>query len=136
LRIFIGAGNCVSCHPLPTFTDFAAHNTGVSQRGYEAAHGEGSFMALAIPDLATRNGEPDQYLPATAAHPNALEPFRRLPAAEAPGRADLGLWNVFANPDFPNPEHQKRPELQDMVLGPDDVAPLTAFLRALNEDYE
>jgi len=136
LRIFIGAGNCVSCHPLPTFTDFAAHNTGVSQRGYEAAHGEGSFMALAIPDLATRNGELDQHLPATAAHPNALEPFRRLPAAEAPGRADLGLWNVFANPDLPNPEHQKRPELQDMVLGPDDVAPLTAFLRALNEDYE
>jgi hypothetical protein len=28
------------------------------------------------------------------------------------------------------------PELPAMQLGPDDVAPLTAFLRALNEDYE
>ena len=28
------------------------------------------------------------------------------------------------------------PELADMQLGPDDVAPLAAFLRALNEDYE
>jgi cytochrome c peroxidase len=124
------------------------------------------------------------------------------------------MWNVFANPDFANPEHQKRlgklvcgsmgkdacrsatgndaalldgavglfktpglrdlghsgpylhdgsadtleevvqfyvdvsararagqlrnaaPELLDMQLEPDDVAPLAAFLRALNEDYE
>ena len=28
------------------------------------------------------------------------------------------------------------PELLDVHLGPDDVAPLAAFLRALNEDYE
>jgi cytochrome c peroxidase len=28
------------------------------------------------------------------------------------------------------------PELSDIHLGPEDVAPLAAFLRALNEDYE
>jgi cytochrome c peroxidase len=224
LRIFLrerssgagggGVGNCVACHPVPTFTDFAAHNTGVTQREYDAVHGEGSFAALPIPHLETRNADPDRYLPATTAHPHAAEPFRRVVAAEAPGHVDLGLWNLFANPDFGDARYQRRlartvcgalgaeacraaggdpatlldgavalfktpglrdlghsgpyfhdgsadtledvvqfyvdvsaqaragtlrnaaPELRDMDLGPEDVAPLAAFLRALNEDYE
>jgi cytochrome c peroxidase len=224
LRIFLrepgsggattGVGNCIACHPLPTFSDVRAHNTGVSQRGYDAAHGAGSFAALPIPDLTTRNAAFDTYLPATPAHPDAAGPFRREAAAEAPGATDLGLWNALANPDLPSAGHQRRlsrvacrsrgkaacramrndqaqlldasvglfktpglrdlghstpylhdgsadtledvvsfyveasalarngqlrnaaPELLDIHLGPDDVAPLAAFLRALNEDYE
>jgi len=101
-------GNCVACHPLPTFTDFRAHNTGVSQRAYDATHGEGSFVALAIPSLAARDATPDAFLPPTPQRPAASGRFRRRPAAGRPGEVDLGLWNVFANPDFPGRSHQRR----------------------------
>ena len=202
-----GIGNCVACHPAPFFTDFRVHNTGVSQREYDAVHGDGSFFALAIPDLATRDLDPNQWLPATEQHPDALEPFRSVPFALNPELADLGVWNIFANPDFPEPQDRlkqtlcfklkprrrcahdvlleraigafKTPGLRDLshsapyqhngqfdslegviqfyrgvselaragelrngaapianiALLPEDVAPLAAFLRSLNEDY-
>jgi cytochrome c peroxidase len=209
-----GVGNCLACHPLPRFTDFRAHNTGIAQRGYDAVHGEGSFLGLPVPDLATRNADPVAYLPASRGFPDGLGPFRRIPSLERPGEADLGMWNVYANPFFPARRHQRRlmqaicramgrarcrqvrtdqaamleaaiglfktpglrdlghsapylhdgsadtledvlrsyvrmseqaragqvrnaaPELAAMRLGEEDVAPLAAFLRALNEDYE
>lgn len=97
-----GIGNCVACHAPPEFTDSMMHNTGATQFEYDDIHGEGSFANLTIPDLAQREADPDAYLPVTAAHPNAAEPFRRPADASAPGQADLGVWNIFANPDFAN----------------------------------
>jgi len=98
------AGNCAACHPGPNFTDFRFHNTGVSQVEYDAANGDGSFAMLAIPTQAQRVANFDQYLPASANHPNASERFRH-PAVEGnPIQADLGLWNVYLNPDIPNPQ--------------------------------
>jgi cytochrome c peroxidase len=203
-----GVGNCAACHPAPLFTDFRLHNTGVSQLGYDEVHGDGSFLALDVPDLARRNLDPDAWLPATARHPNAREPFRAIPRHGNAGLVDLGAWNVFANPDFPGSQARlrralcleagprrrcdrerllaralatfKTPGLRDLshsapymhdgafdtledvigfyrraselarsgelrngaapiaeiVLAPEDVAPLAAFLRSLNEDYE
>ena len=90
-------GNCAACHVPPAFTDFRFHNTGATQDEYDAIHGPGRFAALAIPDLATRNADPARWLPATAAFPHAAEPFRAAPSAAAPGRTDLGLWNVWGN---------------------------------------
>ena len=215
LRIFLDRkrGNCVACHTPPRFTDFGFHNTGASQEEYDAMHGAGSFAALAIPDLTTRNADPDRYLPATAAHPQALEPFRAPASADAPGRTDLGVVEHLpqsGRPESPpaaqpaangvrvdgterrvqpvpgrarrrrnRPLQDARParpspsrtpictpaprttledvvrfyvtesalaragqlrngarELRAMQIGEDDVAPLAAFLRALNEDYE
>ncbi len=95
-----GFGNCVACHPAPTFTDFSFHNTGVTQLEYEAVHGAGSFAALAIPSLADRNADPNRWLPASGLHPNAAEPFRSPPSAAQPGRTDLGAWNVIGNLDL------------------------------------
>jgi hypothetical protein len=97
-------GNCLACHPAPNFTDLTFHNTGTTQNEYDAIHGNGSFMALAIPDLAARNANPNQYLPATEQHPGAQEPFRSIPSVANPALVDLGLWNIFANPDMPNPQ--------------------------------
>jgi hypothetical protein len=97
-------GNCVSCHPPPQFTDHKLHNTGVSQIEYDALHGSGAFAALEIPDLHTRNAEPNAYLPATAQHPNAVDRYRSAPSMDKPGFADLGVWNVFANADYPKPQ--------------------------------
>jgi hypothetical protein len=91
-----GVGNCAACHPAPLFTDFRLHNTGVSQLGYDEVHGDGSFLALDVPDLARRNLDPNAWLPATARHPNAREPFRAIPRHGDPGLVDLGAWNVFA----------------------------------------
>jgi cytochrome c peroxidase len=202
-----GVGNCVACHPAPLFTDFRVHNTGVSQLEYDAVHGEGSFGELAVPDLAARSLDPERWLPATEQHPNASEPFRSIPTAANPALADLGVWNIFANSDFPEPQTRlqralcaklkprrgcdpeillgralgafKTPGLRDLshsapyqhngefdtledvvtfyrevsdlaragelrngaapiagiALRPQDVTPLAAFMRALNEDY-
>ena len=56
------------------------------------------------PNKATRDAILDQYLPATEAHPAALEPFRGTPSLANPGVTDLGVWNVFDNPDMPTPQ--------------------------------
>ena len=198
-------GNCAVCHPPPDFTDFVFHNTGASQADYDAIHGEGAFKRVWIPDLAARESNYDAYLPPTANHPDAIGPFRRPPARTNASYMDLGLWNVFDNPDYPAPQDEleevltnefpnaatadallqstigavKTPTLRDLgqsepylhtgqmrtiedvlrfdqdfsrkarrgavrngdpqlqyeSVNDDAIAPLAAFLRALNEDY-
>ena len=98
------AGNCAACHQAPNFTDFVFHNTGASQAEYDAVNGAGAFAEIQIPNLTTRNQNYNQYLPASAAHPNASERFRREAMQGHPEYADLGLWNVYLNPDMPNPQ--------------------------------
>ena len=97
-------GNCIACHQAPDFSDFGFHNTGVTQAEYDAMHGQGAFGKLAIPDLAQRNQQYAAYLPATANHPDATGQFRDITRHDQPGHTDLGLWNVFANPDIPAPQ--------------------------------
>lgn len=104
LRIFFGAGNCVACHHPPQFTDYRLHNNGVSQATYDAVFGRGAFAALEVPGLAARNARFDAYLPPSPGHPHATARFRTAPAAAHPGHADLGVWNIFANPDVPKPQ--------------------------------
>jgi cytochrome c peroxidase len=97
-------GNCLGCHPPPAFTDFGFHNTGISQLEYDAAHGTGSFAQLTIPSAATRALDPAKWLPASSALPDGTGVFLSIPDAASPGRADLGLWNVLANPAVPDPQ--------------------------------
>ena len=106
-------GNCLACHAGPNFTDFKLHNTGTTQREYDSIHGVNSFAALTIPTLATRNGNYNGFLPATEVHPNASERFRAIPILADPALTDLGVWNVFANPDMPNPQEKIRAILCD-----------------------
>jgi hypothetical protein len=98
------AGNCAACHQAPDFSDFVFHNTGTSQVEYDGVHGSGAFAALAVPSLAQRNANFNAYLPVSTNHPNATESFRREASAANPNYADLGLWNVYLNPDMPNPQ--------------------------------
>jgi cytochrome c peroxidase len=98
------AGNCAACHQAPDFSDFVFHNTGVSQEEYDAANGSGAFMQLYVPGQAERVANFNAYLPASANHPNGLEVFRHAAVAGQPQYADLGLWNVYLNPDMPNPQ--------------------------------
>jgi hypothetical protein len=106
-------GNCIACHAAPSFTDFKLHNTGTTQREYDTIHGANQFAGLVIPNKATRDGNANQFLPATEAHPAALEPFRAIPSLASPGLTDLGVWNVFANPDMPAPQMKIRTILCD-----------------------
>jgi len=198
-------GNCLACHAAPNFTDFKLHNTGIAQNEYDDIHGNGSFMGLTIPTLATRTSND---LPATEDHPTATESFRSIPILANPALTDLGVWNIFLNPDMPNPQAKIRailcdehlpaacpadsvlldesiarfktpglrdlghsapymhngqfvtldnavgfyrgsssairagtlrngaPALQGIALIPADIAPLVAFLKSLNEDYQ
>jgi cytochrome c peroxidase len=112
-------GNCIACHAAPYFTDFSFHNTGATEEEYDASHGEGAFRRLFIPDLDYRNSRYEDFLPATAAHPTATGPFRRAPA-------DLGVWNIFANPEFPAAQEG----LQDL-LNADGRSPAEALRRTI-----
>ena len=105
-----GVGNCVACHAPPNFSDFGMHNTGVTQIEYDGLHGSGGFGALAIPGFDERAvpAIADQALPPTAAHPMRGGQFRAIASASAPGRTDLGAWNVFANEDFPRSQETVR----------------------------
>ena len=97
-------GNCAACHQAPHFSDFSFHNTGLTQINYDQAHGSGAFMRLDIPELLKRNEDYNRYLPATALHPKASSRFRNALNKDTPGITDLGLWNVYANPDMPAPQ--------------------------------
>jgi cytochrome c peroxidase len=98
------AGNCAACHQAPDFSDFQFHNTGVSQQEYDGAHSSGAFLNLFIPTNAQRLANFDAYLPASPTHPNASEAFRHSADANNPSYADLGLWNIYLNPDILNPQ--------------------------------
>ena len=198
-------GNCTACHTPPDFTDRSFHNNGASQEEYDSVHGDGAFNRLAIPSYAERSRHPERYLPATPQHPSATEIFRTPPNAANPRAADLGMWNIFANPDYPEPQAALRkivcpgdsscdprqalprtialfrtptlrdledsapfmhtgrfqtiedvlryyirtsdlarhgairngaPELGGINIDEQDIVPLAAFLRSLNEDYD
>jgi cytochrome c peroxidase len=71
---------------------------------YDAANGSGSFMNLYVPGNTERMANFDTYMPASAAHPNASEAFRHEAVPGSPQFADLGMWNIYQNPDVPNPQ--------------------------------
>lgn len=98
------AGNCAACHQAPDFSDFQFHNNGIAQEEYDAANGAGAFMNLVVPTNVQRLANFNAYLPPSPNHPNASESFRHEAVAGQPQYADLGLWNVYLNPDMPNPQ--------------------------------
>ena len=100
----VNVGNCATCHTLPAFTDFIFHNTGAAQEEYDAIHGLGAFNLVDVPGLSMRQTNYDAFLPPTPNHPYATGKFEKPPSLDHVGEVDLGLWNVYANPDFPAPQ--------------------------------
>ena len=121
------AGNCAACHTPPHFTDFKFHNTGATQDSYDTVHGAGAFARLSIPSYAERQRAPEAYLPVTTLHPNASGIFRSPANASDPRLADLGMWNVYANDDFPEPQQPMQALMCASVAPctPDEVLPRT-----------
>src|SRR6185369_15054809 len=99
---------CIACHPAPKFTDFGFHNTGAAQDEYDFIHGSGAFNEITVPNFATRRNNYNGFLPPTPTHPNATGMFFAIPSKTRVGYTDLGLWNVFANPDMPVPQERIR----------------------------
>ncbi|MCB9833147.1 MAG: hypothetical protein H6807_11800 [Planctomycetes bacterium] len=116
-----GIGNCVACHHAPEFSDFGFHNVGIAQEDYDAIHGAQAFAQLVIPDLTTRDADPDLWLPASAARPNGMGSFLSVPTPLDAQRTDLGMWNVFANDVVPAPQQA----LRDILLAQTGLDPNT-----------
>jgi hypothetical protein len=131
MKTFFTSGKCIQCHSAPDFTDHLFHNTGVSQADYDQIHGAGSFMKLDVPNLAKRNAQADLFLPPTPENPFAKSLFRSAPSREDSRRADLGVWNVFANPAMPKPQSQLRTaicqslEVNCDILSDDEILQLS-----------
>jgi hypothetical protein len=123
----IAAGNCATCHPAPHFTDFKFHNTGETQEEYDTIHGQGSFAQIFIPDFRTRQANFDAFLPPTPRHPQAQGPFLSIPSLDKPGLTDLGLWNIYANPDIPKPQQR----ITRLLCGEQPCPPAKALPRAI-----
>lgn len=111
-------GNCVACHTPPRFTDDLFRNTGVTQAEYDAEHAVGAFFDMPIPSLAERSATPGIYLPASPTKPLAPEALRHRARGVYPDLADLGVWNVFANPLMPDAQAPVRAALE-AAIGPD-----------------
>lgn len=107
-KIFSSRGQCIQCHTPPDFTDHLFHNTGVAQNEFDSIHGANAFTQLPIPNLAERNNAYDKYLIPTGAHPQASGLFRSIPNILQPQQTDLGLWNIWQNPDITNPQTELR----------------------------
>jgi hypothetical protein len=125
----IEVGNCIACHIPPAFSDFIFHNTGAAQAEYDAIQGAGAFMALSVPGYSARQANYNAYLPPTVNHPYALGTFETPPTTNNPGLVDLGLWNVFENPDFPAPQaglQQILPQLLSVLPPQISQATITA----------
>ena len=120
------AGNCAECHVPPHFTDGGFHNTGEAQESYDAVHGLGAFVKLAIPGLAERKAEGVRWFRSSAIHPEGSDAFLSLVSSESPGQVDLGLWNIYANPDLLSPQSAIERKLNhDGRLSGDEVLALT-----------
>jgi len=63
-------------------------------------------MKLEVPALRARNHDYIAYLPVTTIHPGATGRFRSPASKKKTGYTDLGLWNVFGNPDMPKPQER------------------------------
>ena len=121
-----GAGNCAECHVPPHFTDFSFHNTGVTQDEYDAVHGAGAFTRLALPTIKERLNEHERWLPPSPQHPQGRGGLLSLVSTDSPGRTDLGLWNVYGNPDLPTPQPMIEKKLNhEGRLSGDEVLALT-----------
>jgi len=73
------AGNCISCHTPPLFTDLSFHNMGISQSEYDQVNGQGAFARLEIPTAAAARRPVNQ--------------LREIPSKRSSEFADLGYWN-------------------------------------------
>lgn len=127
-----GAAACTQCHTPPTFTDAGFHNIGLSQFQYEQVHGSESFKSLDIPNLEARQANQLLYGLPNSQNPHRKQLLRSSPTIENLQKSDLGLWNFYANTDFPHLQQDLKtiiahslPELSSENMTDDEILTLT-----------
>lgn len=123
---------CVQCHTPPNFTDSRFHNIGLSQLQYERVHGTRTFETLKIPSLSEREKQRDLYALPTAEFPERQKLLTSRPSSVDARKADLGMWSLYANPDFPHLQpdlrriiEQSLPEFPIASMADTEILPLT-----------
>ena len=148
--LFVGRGNCVSCHSGPRLTDDQFHNVGLSPAVVAVAilddddHGAATGMALALTDPMSSSGEfsdGDRQVLPTALGPE-LEGAFRTPtlrcAASHPSFMHTGqltsleqVMSFFARGGDPVGHYPGTSELMPLDLSESDRTDLAAFLHTL-----
>jgi cytochrome c peroxidase len=103
-------GNCVACHTPPAF-----HRFRLPQHGRVAGG-----IRRRPRSRGVRSARDPGALPADRKPPAGEGAFRSAAAAGHPGRTDLGVWNVFANPAMPAPQPALRTVLGASSTPTDD----------------
>ncbi|MEW5835045.1 MAG: cytochrome c peroxidase [Pseudomonadota bacterium] len=156
LRLFIGQGQCVSCHNGPLFTDQAFHNTGVPARlGGAPDHGRRMALALATRDefnclgpYSDARPEQCQELQFMAEDDPALDGAFKTPGLRGVAqRAPFMHAGQFASLEQAVRHYVLAPEAvigrselahgrAPIKLSEDEVRDLSAFLATLSEPSE
>ncbi|PSJ58933.1 cytochrome-c peroxidase [Pseudaminobacter soli (ex Li et al. 2025)] len=149
LKLFIGQGNCVSCHNGPLFTDNAFHNVGLP--GGDAAHDSGRSTSVAALQAdpfnclgAYSDAEPsactELKFMATAS-PDLVGAFRSPSLRGVALRAPFTHAGQFATLHDLLAHYNKAPkagfgssELKPLELSEQQLDDLEAFVRTLNPE--
>lgn len=142
------AGNCVTCHTPPYFTNFAFSTTGVAQIAHNAEHGVGRYKEAAADRKVVSTADLGHWVYAEPSlrdvsigafktpplrNLSYTDPYMHNGAYETLEDAmlqkiaahELALKGELAN---------AAPALKAMRLNDTDIAPLVAFLEMLDED--
>ena len=154
-------GNCVACHVPPRFTDDSFHVIGTAALQYERVHGEGSWAEYDVPAtpssataLPATAGEPSRADLGYWNHAPEAERDQWLGAFKTPPLRNLSGTDPYfhdgslesleevvrtkiAMAEFARSEDESAqgldPELRKINLSDEDIAPLVAFLRTLDD---
>ncbi|HVS13010.1 MAG TPA: cytochrome c peroxidase [Thermoanaerobaculia bacterium] len=149
-------GACVLCHTPPSFSDGRFHDLGVAAAEYDAVHGAGAAAAYRVPaqpsaetraipaadaperiDLGRFNvtgeaADAGAFRTPSLRHLAGTDPYLHDGSAatlEDAIRAKIRLARLAREGKLPRAD----PLLAKIEIGEDDVAPLVAFLRQLDE---
>ena len=148
LRLFIGKGNCVSCHSGPMLTDFSFHNVGVSgtvdarpdsgrKTGLDQLYASefnclGAYSDARPQDCALSKVDPSR-------NDGTVQAFRTPSLRALPRRAPYGHTGEFATLAAILDHHNRAPngtagttELKPLGLTRVELDAIEAFLRTLD----
>ncbi|WP_130618493.1 cytochrome-c peroxidase [Dyella amyloliquefaciens] len=156
LRLFIGQGQCISCHNGPLFTDQGFHNTGVPARSEAVPdHGRRAALALVSQDEFNCLGphsdalpgqceelqfmsEDDPALDGAFKTPGLRGVVQRAPFMHAGqfGTLEQAIRHYTQAPEAPVGRSELVHGRAPIRLSEDDVRDLAAFLGTLSESGE
>jgi cytochrome c peroxidase len=136
LRLFVGEGQCASCHSGPLFTNGEFHNTGVPQTTRDAGRAEGALLALRDPFNCLGRFSDAEPPDCTALRFIVTDRTRLLGAFKVPSLRDVAARAPYMHAGQLATlrdvlEHYRR--APDAAVGHSELAPLDLTDRQLDE---